>query len=61
MRRDDICLYVGPANRLALDAVIKSRNSSSKTVWRARIVLATADGHGTNEIMRVIIAREMTK
>ena len=52
MRRDDICLYVGPANRLALDAVIKSRNSSSKTVWRARIVLATADGHGTNEIMR---------
>jgi transposase len=52
MRRDDICLYVSPANRLALDAVIKSRNSSSKTVWRARIVLATADGYGTNEIMR---------
>jgi len=52
MRRDDICLYLSPANRSALDAIIKNRNSSSKAVWRAGIVLATADGYGTNEIMR---------
>jgi transposase len=52
MRRDDICLYVSPANRSRLEAIIKDRNSSRKSVWRAEIVLATADGDGTNEIMR---------
>jgi hypothetical protein len=52
MRRDDICLHLSPANRSALNAIIKNRNSSSKAVWRAGIVLATADGYGTNEIMR---------
>src|SRR5258706_2411977 len=52
MRRNDICLYVSPANRSRLEAIIKDRNSSRKAVWRAGIVLATADGHGTNEIMR---------
>jgi transposase len=52
MRRDDICLYVSPANRARLEAIIKDRNSSRKAVWRGEIVLATADGHGTNEIMR---------
>jgi len=52
MRRDDICLYVSPANRARLEAIIKNRNSSRKAVWRCEIVLATAGGHGTNEIMR---------
>jgi transposase len=53
MRRDDICIYVSPANRARLEAIIADRNSKTKTVWRARIVLATADGHGTNAIMRL--------
>jgi transposase len=52
MRRDDICLYVSPANRSRLEAIVADRNSSSKAVWRARIVLATADGLGTNAIMK---------
>ena len=52
MRRDDICLYVSSTNRDRLNAIIKDRNSTRKAVWRAEIVLATADGHGTNEIMR---------
>jgi transposase len=52
MRRDDICLYLSPANRAVLDASIADRNSSSKLVWRAEIVLATADGLGTSAIMR---------
>src|SRR5215510_80568 len=51
MRRDD-CLYVSPANRSRLEAIVADRNSSSKAVWRARIVLATADGLGTNAIMK---------
>jgi transposase len=53
MRRDDICIYVGPANRARLEAIIADRNSKAKAVWRARIVLATADDHGTNAIMRL--------
>jgi transposase len=53
MRRDDICIYVGPANRARLEAIIADRNSKAKAIWRARIVLATADGYGTNEIIRL--------
>jgi transposase len=52
MRRDDICLYVSPADRARLETLIGDRNTPAKAVWRAHIVLATADGHGTNEIMR---------
>ena len=52
MRRDDICLYLGPADRVLLQALLADRNTPRKVVWRAGIVLATADGHGTNEIMR---------
>ena len=52
MRRNDICIFVSPANRLRLEAIIADRNSSSKAVWRAGIALATADGLGTNAIMK---------
>jgi transposase len=52
MRRDDICLYLGPAERAQLEALRTDRNTPRKVVWRAGIVLATADGCGTNEIMR---------
>ena len=52
MRRGDICIHVGPANRARLEAIIADRNSTSKAVWRAEIVLATADGLGTNAIMK---------
>jgi hypothetical protein len=52
MRRNDICLYLGPADRAELQALITNRNTARKLVWRAEIVLATADGHGTFEIMR---------
>jgi len=52
MRRDDICLYLGPANRAELEALLANRNTARKLVWRAEIVLATADGCGTVEIIR---------
>jgi transposase len=39
-------------DRDALKAVVANRNSPQKHVWRAKIVLLTADGHGTAEIMR---------
>jgi len=52
MRRDDIRLYLNPADRAELQALTANRNTPRKLVWRAEIVLATADGHGTFEIMR---------
>lgn len=52
MRRDDICLYLGPAVRAQLQALRANRNTPRKVVWRVEIVLATADGCGTSEIMR---------
>src|SRR5215471_17452486 len=52
MRRQDICLYLNPADRSKLEAIVADRNSPRKWCWRAEIVLGTADGLGTNAIMR---------
>lgn len=52
MRRDDLCLFLSPDDRVQLEALLTDRNTPRKLVWRAEIVLATADGCGTNEIMR---------
>jgi len=43
---------LGPGDRERLEAVIGSGNSPQKHVWRARIVLLSADGAGTMAIQR---------
>jgi transposase len=43
---------VKASDRQRLAAIVANRNSPQKHVWRARIVLLTADGVGTTEIMR---------
>ena len=60
MRRDDICLYFGPADRAQLQTLLTDRNTPRKVVWRAKIVLSTADGCGTNKIMRLAKTSEPT-
>src|SRR4051795_166937 len=50
--REGISVEMSAADRARLEAVVADRNSPQKHVWRARIVLATADGAGTGEIMR---------
>ncbi len=50
--RTGITIKVSPEDRRRLEAVVGDRNSPQKHVWRARIVLLTADGVGTNGIMR---------
>ena len=50
--RDDICIYVSTADRARLEFLAGARNTPRKVVWRAGIVLATADGRGTMAIMR---------
>ena len=50
--RDGIEIEVSAADRARLEAVVADRNSLQKHAWRARIILATADGLGTGEVMR---------
>jgi len=50
--RTGTSIRVTPSNRRRLDALVRDRNAAQKHVWRALIVLLTADGLGTNEIMR---------
>ena len=38
---------MSPADRLRLEAVVADRNSRQKHIWRAKVVLAAAEGHGT--------------
>jgi transposase len=50
--REGISVEVSATDRARLEAVVADRNSPQKHVWRAGIILATADGCGTAEIMR---------
>ena len=50
--RAGITVNVSREDRRRLEAIVSDRGAAQKHVWRATIVLATADGHGTNEIMR---------
>ena len=50
--RAGIVVNVTPEDRPQLAAIIDDRNAPQKHVWRAKIILATADGCGTTEVMR---------
>ena len=49
--RNGITFTVTAKDRAKLEAVVADRNSPQKHVWRARIILLTAEGHGTVGIM----------
>ena len=49
--RSGITFTLGEADRRRLDALVADRNTPQKHVWRARIVLMSADGVGTHAIM----------
>src|SRR5271166_6906309 len=52
--RKGIVIDVTPADRARLQSIIRDRNRPQKQVWRARIVLLTADGQGTTAVMRAV-------
>ena len=58
--REGVTVEVSAADRARLEAIIADRNSRQKHVWRSRIVLLTADGLGTNEIMRRVGRSKVT-
>ncbi|MEJ2433526.1 MAG: hypothetical protein P8Y53_10310 [Pseudolabrys sp.] len=47
-----ISITITPADRNRLETITRDRNAAPKHVWRAAIVLLSADGVGTNAIMR---------
>jgi transposase len=52
MGTGSIIVEVSATDRQQLAAIVADRNTAQKHVWRARILLLTADGCGTAEIMR---------
>lgn len=50
--RTGVTVHLSSTDRKRLQSIVASRNSPQKHVWRARIVLGTADGLGTAAIMR---------
>ena len=49
--RTRVFINLGEADRQRLEALVGDRNTAQKHVWRARIVLLSADDVGTNAIM----------
>ena len=49
--RTGIKVEVSSTDRVQLEAIVADRNAPQKHVWRAQIVLLTANGCGTAEIM----------
>jgi transposase len=58
--RTGIIVEVSAADRRRLAAIVADGNSRQKHVWRAQIVLLTAQGCGTAEIMRRADASKTT-
>src|SRR6266851_8317937 len=52
--RKGISVSVSPEDQVQLGAMVRDRNSPQKHVWRARIILLTAEGAGTVAIMRAV-------
>jgi transposase len=50
--REGITIEVSAADRARLEAIVADRSRPQKHVWLAGIVLATAEGRGTTEVMR---------
>jgi len=50
--RTGISFTVSPTDRQRLTALVGDRNARQKHVWRAEIILLSADGVGTVDIMR---------
>ena len=48
------CIWLSPEDRATLEGWVADRNTPQKVVWRARIVLVSADGVGTMAIVRAL-------
>ena len=58
--RNGISITLGDTDRQRLETLVSDRNTPQKHVWRARIVLLSADGAGTNAIMAATCTAKTT-
>jgi transposase len=52
MKRFIYPVFAAVNNARRIEAIVSDRSAPQKHVWRANIILATAEGCGTAEIMR---------
>ena len=50
--RTGISIEVSPSDLLRLEGIVEDRCAAQKHMWRVAIILLSADGVGTHEIMR---------
>ena len=60
MSMNGASLELSRADRSALRALVADGNTAQKIVKRARIVLLSAEGHGTTAIMRAVWVSKTT-
>jgi transposase len=60
MIKTKACLWLSPADRSALEEWVSGRNTPQKLVWRARIILLSADRVGVMAITRAVGMSKVT-
>jgi transposase len=60
MSKTRACIWLSPADRATLDGWVYRRNTPQKLVWRARIVLLSADRVGVMTIARSVGKSKVT-
>ena len=54
MIKTEACIWLSPADRARLEEWVSGRNTPQKLVWRARIVLLSAERTGVMAITRAV-------
>src|SRR5712691_2681387 len=60
MSKTQVCIWLSPADRARLEGWVSRRNTPQKLVWRARIVLLSADRVGVMTIARSVGKSKVT-
>jgi transposase len=60
MSKTKACIWLSPTDRAALEGWVSGRNTPQKLVWRARIVLLSADRVGVMAITRTVAMSKVT-
>jgi transposase len=60
MIKTKACIWLSPADRATLEEWVSGRNTPQKLVWRARLVLLSADRSGVRAITRAVGKSKVT-
>ncbi|MGC8477819.1 MAG: helix-turn-helix domain-containing protein, partial [Acetobacteraceae bacterium] len=60
MRRTRASIWLSPTDRATLEGLVSGRNTPQKLVWRARIVLLSADRAGVMRIAGLVRKSKVT-